>query len=117
MHDLPQLFFGTTREHYLLLFGAASAVAMFTGAVSAWIGAYFGGRRAARRVREAQALELDRSAAEIAALREAVETIGIEVERIAEGQRFTTRILAERTETRPLPEAGARRPLGAITPH
>lgn len=116
MHNLPQLFFGTTREHYLLLFGVASTVAMFTGAISAWIGAYFGGRQAARRIREAQAVELDRSAAEIAALREAVETIGIEVERIAEGQRFTTKILAERTETRALPEV-TRRPQGAITPH
>ena len=29
MFDLPHLFLGTTREHYLLLFGAAGAVAMF----------------------------------------------------------------------------------------
>ena len=117
MFDLPHLFLGTTREHYLLLFGAAGAVAMLTGAVSAWIGAYLGGRRAARRLRDAQAIQLDRSAVEIAALRQAVDTVAIEVERIAEGQRFTAKLLAERAEQRQMHQVAARPSPDAITPH
>ena len=117
MPDLPHLFYGTTREHYLLLFGVAGVVAMFAGAVSAWIGAYFGGRRAAERLREAQAIQLDRSAAELTALREAVDTMAVEVERIAEGQRFAAKLLTAQADARQVPDAGPRRPLEVITPH
>ena len=117
MLDLPRLLLVPTREHYLLLVGAAGVVAMLTGAVSAWLGAYFGGRVAARRLREAQSIQFERSTAEIAALRQAVDVVAVEVERLAEGQRFTARLLAERAEARPLPPLGARPSPGTITPH
>jgi hypothetical protein len=52
---------------------------------------------------------------ELQALSQAVEAIAIEVERIAEGQRFTTKLLSERVE------GGAavtnRPPARVITPH
>jgi hypothetical protein len=43
---IPHLLAGTTREHYLLLFSAAGAIAVTAGLVGAWIGAYLGARRA-----------------------------------------------------------------------
>ncbi len=49
----------------------------------------------------------------IARIEQAVDAIAIEVERIAEGQRFTTKLLAERDPAKlPAPHAGR-----VITPH
>jgi hypothetical protein len=47
-------------------------------------------------------------------LERAVDTIAIEMERLGEGQRFTTRLLAERAA--PLPDSTARRER-SVTPH
>jgi len=44
----------------------------------------------------------------------AVDSTALEVERIAEGQRFTTRLLAERGPSAPADKA---RPGGSTTPH
>ena len=49
---LPQIFNGTLREHYVLLFGIAGGIAAVVGFVAAWIGAQFGARRAARMAAE-----------------------------------------------------------------
>ena len=46
-------------------------------------------------------------------LQQAVETIAVEVERISEGQRFTTRLLAERGQAPERPRVPER----VITPH
>jgi hypothetical protein len=116
----PPIWNGTLREHYLLLFAAAGVVAMATGLISGWLGAYFGarsaGRRAvadARRAAEARALPAGADA-QLAQLREAVEAVAVEVERIAEAQRFTARVLSERPHAAIPP---ARREPGQITPH
>jgi hypothetical protein len=117
---LPPIWNGTLREHYLLLFGAAGAVAMATGLVSSWLGAYLGARSAGKRAvaearRAAAAGMLPAGAdAQLAQLRDAVEAVAVEVERIAEAQRFTARVLSERPQTSMPP---ARREPGQITPH
>ena len=119
MGDLfPPVIDGTLREHYILLFGAAGAFALLAGVFGAWIGAYFGGRRGARR-------ELARSRAELPAvavqtqlmeLRRGVEAMALEMERISEGQRFTARMLVERVPPAQVP-VPPRRETGPITPH
>lgn len=113
---LPQLFFGTLREHYLLLFGVAGGFAAVVGFVAAWAGAQFGARRAARIAAE-QALSgaglgVDRN---LAALVQAVDAIAIEVERLSEGQRFTARLLSERAPL--LAPSKSESPPRVITPH
>jgi hypothetical protein len=113
----PPVFIGTLREHYLLLFGAAGGIAIVTGFVGAWIGARVATRGAARAMlaeweqRRVGRPELD----ELRLLSQSVEAVAIEVERVAEAQRFVARLMAERGESR-LP-APARREVGQITPH
>ena len=112
----PPFFHGTLREHYLILFGAAGGIALLTGLVSAWLGAYVGARRAARKtLLEAIAAQPPQiNEARLNQLIDAVDAIALEVERISEAQRFTARLLAERqAPPAPLP----RRDPGAITPH
>jgi hypothetical protein len=51
-------------------------------------------------------------------MEQAIESIAIEVERIGEGQRFTTKLLTEREPVASqLPPSSARRAPGTITPH
>jgi hypothetical protein len=113
----PPIFVGTLREHYLLLFGAAGAIATVTGFVGAWVGARMASRHAARTVVE----ELDGrrigrpELEELRLLSQSVEAVAIEVERIAEAQRFVAKVLMERNEPK-LP-AAPRREVGQITPH
>src|SRR5437667_7913288 len=94
---LPQIFNGTLREHYVLLFGIAGGIAAVVGFVGAWIGAQFGARRAARLAAEDAlsrgGLGVDRN---LAALVQAIDSMALEVERISEGQRFTARLMSER---------------------
>lgn len=120
---LPPIWNGTLREHYLLLFGAAGAFAMATGLISGWVGAYLGARSAGKRAvadaRRATASGMlsagaDAQLAQLAQLRDAVEAVAVEVERIAEAQRFTARVLTERQHTAIPP---VRRDPGQITPH
>ena len=112
----PPLFHGTLREHYLILFGSAGAIALVTGLVSAWLGAFIGARRAARRtLLEAMAAQPSQlNEARLSQLVDAVDAIALEVERISEAQRFTARLLAERQAP---PAPLARRDPGVITPH
>jgi hypothetical protein len=60
-------------------------------------------------------MRLDEISARMSQLDNAVDTIAVEVERIAEGQRFVARVLAERTPTAALPDR-AKTP-GSTTPH
>src|SRR6266571_7780426 len=107
----PQIFNGTLREHYVLLFGMAGGIAAVVGFVAAWIGAQFGARRAARMAAEDAlsrgGLGVDRN---LTALVQAVDSIALEVERLSEGQRFTARLMSERAPIvpAPKPEAPAR---------
>lgn len=113
---LPHLWHGTLREHYVVLFGAAGAIALVTGSVSAWLGAHFGARRGAKRaLREAGEQALAGAvSAELARLTQAIDTMAFEVERISEAQRFQARLVAERSGAPMLPP---RREAGQITPH
>ena len=117
MLQLPHVIFGTLREHYVMLFGAAGLFAATCGFAAAWVGARFGARSGAR-----QALAADPRLAvsgpdhRFDDLMAAVDAIALEVERMAEGQRFTAKLLSERVERHgslPLP----RREQGIITPH
>src|SRR5918999_1313982 len=111
----PPFFHGTLREHYLLLFGAAGGIALCTGLVGAWLGAFIGARRAARKTLleaiAAQPPQLDE--ARLSQLVDAVDAIALEVERISEAQRFTARLIAERQA----PPPPVRRDPGVTTPH
>ena len=107
----------TSREQILLLFAAGGGLALTTGLFGAWIGAYFGGRRGARR-EIARMQNHPASGAidsELGELRQAIETMAVEMERISEGQRFTARMLVERVGN-PAPVT-QRREGPVITPH
>ncbi len=116
MSPWPMHFVGTTREHYLMLFGAAGSIALLAGVVGAWIGAWMGARRATRLTLREDMPSHDAAVlgSDAVRLAQAVEAIAIEVERIAEGQRFTTRLLTERPLQ--LPD-GRRTGASSITPH
>lgn len=96
MTVFPPILHGTLREHYLLLFGAAGAISMVVGSLSAWIGAQFGAKRLAKRIAESQSLASGENAARFHELTQVMEGVALEVERISEGQRFATKLLSER---------------------
>src|SRR4051812_19501987 len=105
------VFFGTLREHYILLFGAAGTFALATGFVGAWVGSWVGAKRALR------AVDLSRpagDAAQLATMMQAIDAISVEVERISEAQRFTSRLLSERP---PVSMPASRSEPRSITPH
>jgi hypothetical protein len=112
---LPMHFLGTMREHYVLLFGAAGGIGLMAGFVGSWIGGWFGARRAVRGAQLNPPVAGDASRVQIAQLSQMVEAIAIEVERVAEGQRFTTRLLADRIPHTP-PDVRPR-PSDMTTPH
>src|SRR6266550_2868695 len=113
---MPQLFYGTLREHYLLLFSVSGGIAAVVGFVAAWFGAQFGAKRAARLAADEAlsrgGLGVDRT---LTALVQAVDAVSLEVERLSEGQRFAARLLSERQSVMPTPkqENSGR----VVTPH
>jgi hypothetical protein len=112
---LPMHFLGTMREHYVLLFGTAGGIGLMAGFVGSWIGGWLGARRAVRTAQRNAPVGSDASRVQIAELARMVEAIAIEVERVSEGQRFTTRLLADRM---PLSPSDARpRGTDMTTPH
>ena len=107
---IQHLLAGTSREHYIILFSAAGAIGLAAGLVGSWIGGYLGARRAVsaerlNRIESQQSLQLG-------PVMHALDAIALEVERISEAQRFTTKVLSERQPV-PLPRAEPR----SITPH
>ena len=66
-----------------------------------------------REVRRAPGVVVDED--RMARLEQAVEAIALEVERISEGQRFTTRLLAERAQHEPAVRPAT--PVRQVTPH
>jgi hypothetical protein len=105
------------RDQLVVLAGATIALALGFGFVGASIGAYFGGRIGARRAVAAMRREPAMlPGAEMNEVRNALDAIALEVERISEGQRFTARLVAERVGH----GAGAPAPRhapGSVTPH
>ena len=59
---------------------------------------------------------LDEIADRLSHIDGAVDTMAVEVERISEAQRFTARVLAERTAASPAP-IGEKSRVGSTTPH
>jgi hypothetical protein len=119
MHPLPDVIFGTLREHYIMLFGAAGLFASTCGFVAGWVGARIGARSGARQalIENARA-NPERPDHRIDQLVVAVDAIALEVERMAEGQRFTARLLSERAAEQRAPVLPAsRREAGTVTPH
>ena len=112
---LPMHFLGTMREHYILLFGAAGSIGLVAGFIGSWIGGWLGARRAVRAAQLGTPVASDVTRAQIAQLSQMLEAIAIEVERVSEGQRFTTRLLADRM---PLAPSDVRpRSVDMTTPH
>jgi hypothetical protein len=114
MDILPPLIHGTLREHYLLLFGSAGLFALGAGYFGAWLGARRATRAAIRALeaRNAEAL----TAGQVRNLEASIDTIGLEVERIAEAQRFVARVLVERQDAHAAAPRQHRAP-DQITPH
>ncbi|MFN5580948.1 hypothetical protein [Gemmatimonas sp.] len=70
-----------------IIFGAVTVMSLGTPLVKAWA------RRFERRYEVQQNAQIEQR---LAAIEQAIETVAVEVERISEGQRFTTKLLADR---------------------
>lgn len=75
----------------LLSIGSLSAIGVFT-------------MRAVRKTKRETLPSSTHDDARLDQLQQSVEAIAVEVERIAEAQRFSARLLAERAETKELPQ-------------
>jgi predicted TPR repeat methyltransferase len=80
--------------------GVITSIGCFTGIVTTWIK-----YRAKRVVSADLTVRLGEIADRMAKLDNAVDAMAVEVERISEGQRFVTKVLAERGTTPALPDA------------
>src|SRR5215212_3165883 len=96
MH-FPEVFLGTLRGHYIVLFGVAGTFAVMAGFVGAWIGSHFGARRAARRAAQTTVTELT-GGRQLQDIVQALDVLTLEVERMSEGHRF----IASFWRTRPV---------------
>ena len=74
-------------EMMVIIMGAATLISLGTPLVKAWT------RRFEKRHDLRQQAQIEQR---LTAIEQAIETVAIEVERISEGQRFTTKLLAER---------------------
>ena len=108
---LPRIIAGTTREHYLMLFGAAGAFSLIVGFVAAWIGGRFGARSV---LSEARKQALGETSDQLRRMEQSIDVIALEVERISEAQRFAARIAAE---PRPTAMPSVQPAQRVITPH
>jgi hypothetical protein len=117
MFELPAVWNGTLREHYLILFGAAGAIGLIAGIVGAWLGARYGMRHMAERILASlpSAERQELTSLQLSQLTQAVDVISIEVERLAEGQRYTSKLLTDRSARHS--GVPSDRPPGVITPH
>ena len=70
-----------------VIFGAVTVMSLGTPLVKAWA------RRFERRYEVQQNAQIEQR---LAAIEQAIETVAVEVERISEGQRFTTKLLSDR---------------------
>ena len=96
MH-FPDVFFGTLRDHYIILFSAAGGVALVAGFVGAWIGSHIASRRSATQVVKELSGEIA-AAPQFQQIMQAMDVLAVEVERLSEGHRFVARLLSERAE-------------------
>jgi hypothetical protein len=101
--------------------GAATTVAFFLSVASVvWSAAFAWSRWLARPQQSALAAEPEsayRLEQRLAGIEQVVQAIAIEVERLGEGQRFTTRLLAERVAEDAAPPRRAPEHRRVDTPH
>jgi hypothetical protein len=115
--NFPQVFFGTLRDHYIMLFSAAGGVALVAGFVGAWIGSHLAGRRSAGLAGKELAKEMAASP-QFQQIMQAMDVLAVEVERLSEGHRFVAKMLSERAERDRLAALPVReRKAEHITPH
>ena len=93
------IFQGTLRERDAMMLILAGGTALFVGTISAWLGAHFGAKRAVKRAFRDR-IEIPSIVTEVRydELARSIDAIALEVERISEGQRFTTRLLSEQRD-------------------
>ena len=91
--------------------GQATAVILIVSVLNAIV-RY---RRAGRGGGPVPADDLRRIETRLADMQSALETVAVEVERISEGQRFTTKLLAER-DAIPIDAGNGARAAGRVTP-
>lgn len=72
-----------------IIFGAVTVMSLGTPLAKAWA------RRFERRHEVQQHAQIEQR---LAAIEQAIETVAVEVERISEGQRFTTKLLADKAQ-------------------
>jgi len=72
-----------------IIFGSVTVMSLFTPIIKAWA------RRFERRAEFTQQALVEQR---LAAIEQAIETVAVEVERISEGQRFTTKLLADKAQ-------------------
>ncbi|HEY7236479.1 MAG TPA: hypothetical protein VH539_20125 [Gemmatimonadaceae bacterium] len=91
------IFHGPLRERDAFILAAAGGIALFAGAISAWLGAHFGAKRAVRRAFRDK-IEIPAIVTEVRydELSRAIDAIALEIERLSEAQRFAAKMLVER---------------------
>jgi hypothetical protein len=124
MTDFPQMFFGTLREHYMILFGTAGAIGLIAGFIGSWLGSWLGGRSGANAALRRALVDAGPNLDALQRMPEIVagiDALAIEVERLGESQRFVAKALASRVD--PPSHAGApssakplERRVGHVTP-
>jgi hypothetical protein len=98
-------------EILALLTGLVSVVLFAAMLGGALIGAWLLGRSRGRAELKAGDTGIATQGSQLARIEQLVSDLGVEVERIAESQRFTARALAERAEPPKLPSPEHRTPL------
>lgn len=103
-------------EEFMIFSGAMATLVCATGLGAVWIRS-----RNKQVVAESPNLtaRLDEISARLAQIENAAESTAVEVERVSEGQRFVTRLLAERATQPPAQPAALpeRSRVGSTTPH
>src|SRR5690242_21305647 len=92
------VFHGMREHDAMMVLAAAGGMALFTGMFGAWVGAYFGSRRAVKKSFRDR-IEIPSIVTEVRydELARSIDAIALEVERISEAQRFAAKLLVERT--------------------
>jgi hypothetical protein len=96
-------------DDVFLFVGVIVAMGCFTGIIVTFLK-----RRAKPAIGADLSVRLDDIANRLNHLEASVDTVAVEVERISEAQRFTARVLAERSGS---PALGERNRSGSTTPH
>ena len=101
---------------FIIAAGAVNGAVLLTG-IRIWLG--YRERKAAREAAQSTVTDRDRLAADLHDLRAVLDTVAVEVERLGEGQRYLTRVLAERGPDRSAlpPGRAAQTPARVVTPH